>query len=389
MIVTVTLNAALDRTVRVPNFQLGAPPPRRRVAAPAGRQGRQRGARAEEARPAGHRHRPGRRAHRHAHHRGADRRGDPQRLRPDRGRVAHEHRGHRPDQQPADRDQRVRARRCSRPSSTCSSTRSATCRRAPTSSCSPGRCPRDVPVRLLRDPAARAAPGEDGHRGRRLRARRCGRRSPPSRASSARTCARPRRSSATSSATRRTWPPPSRRSRRWAPRRPSSTTRTAASPTSAPRAKRGRTYRARLPRRDGRGLDGRLRATPSSPATCRRATATSPPRRPCPGGGVRRREHPALRRRRLRPVATSSRSMRRVEVARPLAGRRPSSGVRRWGRLTGVAEGAEWRSEWGGAREDGGRTASTESRSCRVGARAQPRGRQPLVAGSTGPSSRH
>ena len=61
MILTVTLNAAIDRTVAVPNFRLGTPPPRGRGAHRRRRQGRQRRPRAEAARPAGDRHRPRRR----------------------------------------------------------------------------------------------------------------------------------------------------------------------------------------------------------------------------------------------------------------------------------------------------------------------------------------
>ncbi|CAA9535296.1 MAG: 1-phosphofructokinase, partial [uncultured Thermoleophilia bacterium] len=60
-------------------------------------------------RRAGRRDRPCGRGDGPAHRRGADPRGDPQRLRADRGRVADVDRGHRPDRRPADRDQRVRA----------------------------------------------------------------------------------------------------------------------------------------------------------------------------------------------------------------------------------------------------------------------------------------
>ena len=73
VIVTVTLNAAIDRTLTVPNFQLGH---RHRASAGAHarrRQGDQRRARAQAARRPGRRDRARRRAHRHADRRGADR----------------------------------------------------------------------------------------------------------------------------------------------------------------------------------------------------------------------------------------------------------------------------------------------------------------------------
>ena len=73
MIVTVTLNAAIDRTLTVPNFQRGQ---RHRASAGAdarGRQGHQRRARAEGARRPRRRDRPRRRRDRDADRRGADR----------------------------------------------------------------------------------------------------------------------------------------------------------------------------------------------------------------------------------------------------------------------------------------------------------------------------
>ena len=73
MIVTVTMNAALDRTLTVPNFQRRPPPPRERGADARGRQGDQRRARAQAARRAGRRDGPRRRPDGHAHRRGADR----------------------------------------------------------------------------------------------------------------------------------------------------------------------------------------------------------------------------------------------------------------------------------------------------------------------------
>ena len=76
-------------------------PPRERRADARRRQGDQHRAGAEAARRARRRHRPRRRPHRHAHRRGADRRGDPERLRPDRRRVAHLDRDRRPDRRAA------------------------------------------------------------------------------------------------------------------------------------------------------------------------------------------------------------------------------------------------------------------------------------------------
>ena len=139
VIVTVTLNAAIDRTLTVPNFQLGqrhrasAGPDARR------RQGHQRRPRAQAARRARRRHRARRRAHRHADHRGADRRGDPQRLRPDRRRVADVDRGRRPDQRLVHGDQRVGAARRARRARDAARQASLPRRAARTSSSSPAR----------------------------------------------------------------------------------------------------------------------------------------------------------------------------------------------------------------------------------------------------------
>ena len=62
-----------------------------------------------------------------------------QRLRPDRRGVAHEHGRDRPDDRRADRDQRARARRSRRARSSCSSTSCSTWPRAPACACSPAR----------------------------------------------------------------------------------------------------------------------------------------------------------------------------------------------------------------------------------------------------------
>ena len=57
MIITVTLNAAIDKSLSVPSFRARAPPPDRRAARARRRQGRQHRAHAEDARPAGDRDR--------------------------------------------------------------------------------------------------------------------------------------------------------------------------------------------------------------------------------------------------------------------------------------------------------------------------------------------
>ncbi len=109
MILTVTLNAAIDRTVAVPELPAWPPAPGRRVAHRRGRQGRERRARPEAPRPPRDRDRPrGRpdgRADPRAPHRGVH----PQRLHDDRGRVADQPRDRRPDLGRADRGQRARA----------------------------------------------------------------------------------------------------------------------------------------------------------------------------------------------------------------------------------------------------------------------------------------
>ena len=111
MILTVTLNAAIDRTIAVPNFRQGRRHRAVERRTDGRRQGRQRRPRAEAARPAGDRHRPRRRPDRRAADRAARRGVDPHRLHPDRRRVADQPRRRRPDLRRADRDQRARPRR--------------------------------------------------------------------------------------------------------------------------------------------------------------------------------------------------------------------------------------------------------------------------------------
>ena len=110
MIITVTLNAAIDKTLAVPNFRIGRRHRSTEQRTMAGRQGRQRRARAQDARPAGDRDRSRRRADRHAHQRAAHRGGDPQRLRSHPRRVANLDGGDRPHDRRADRDKRARPR---------------------------------------------------------------------------------------------------------------------------------------------------------------------------------------------------------------------------------------------------------------------------------------
>ena len=112
MIVTVTLNTAIDKTLVGAQLPARAPPPHRRADDDAGRQGRQRRARAQDARRARDRHRASPAA-RPARASSTSSRSSRvlSRLRPHRRGVAHEHRGDRPHDRRADRDQRARARR--------------------------------------------------------------------------------------------------------------------------------------------------------------------------------------------------------------------------------------------------------------------------------------
>ena len=107
---TVTLNAAIDRTLLVPNFQLGLQRHRASVGfASAGGKGDQRRARAQAPRHAGRLHRARRGSDRDPPRRGPHRRRNPQRLRSHPRGVAHVHGGARPDVERVHGDQRVGA----------------------------------------------------------------------------------------------------------------------------------------------------------------------------------------------------------------------------------------------------------------------------------------
>ena len=112
MIITVTLNAAIDKSLAVPNFRLGRRHRTVEQRTMAGGKGVNIARTPEVARPAGDRDRLRGRRHRHAHRRAAHGGVDPQRLRAHPRGVAHEHVGARPD----DRASRPRstnaARRC-------------------------------------------------------------------------------------------------------------------------------------------------------------------------------------------------------------------------------------------------------------------------------------
>ena len=123
-----------------PDLQARAPAPGEQRAGARGRQGDQRGARAEAARRARRRDGSRRRPHRHADRRGADGGGDPERLRPDPRRVAHVDGGRRPDLGDVHRDQRVGPEGVRATSSRSCSTSSATSAAAPRLSSSPARC---------------------------------------------------------------------------------------------------------------------------------------------------------------------------------------------------------------------------------------------------------
>ena len=118
------------------------PPPRGREPHRRRRQGHQRRAGAEPARPAGDRHRLRRRPDRHPGARTAARRVGAHRLHPDRRRDADQPRRDRPDLGRADRDQRARPGGQPPRRRSGSSTGSATSPAAPRSASSPARCRR-------------------------------------------------------------------------------------------------------------------------------------------------------------------------------------------------------------------------------------------------------
>ena len=140
MIITVTLNPALDRTLEVPELHAGAQASEPRSAHDPGRQGRQRRARAEAAGPAGDRHRHHRRRYRHADHRSAGRRVDPQRVCPHPRGVAHQHGGARPDDRASTPRSTSADPRSPSTSSSCSSRSSCTWPAGRASACSPAAC---------------------------------------------------------------------------------------------------------------------------------------------------------------------------------------------------------------------------------------------------------
>ena len=140
MIVTVTMNAALDRILTVPNFQRGQRHRASEKLTLAGGKGiivaralKRLGVPVVATGLVGGRN--GRRILEEL-----ERGGGPQRLRPDRGRVADVDGGHRPDLGRVHGDHRVGPARRSRRSSRSCGRRSTTCRAAPRWSSSPGRC---------------------------------------------------------------------------------------------------------------------------------------------------------------------------------------------------------------------------------------------------------
>ena len=172
VIVTVTLNAALDRSLTVPTLQLGQRHRASEVLDARGRKGDQRRTGAQAPRGSRRRDGPRRRADRNAHRRRADRRGDPERLRSHPRRVAHLHARRRPDVGEADGDQRVGARRSRRPSSRSCWTSCGTSRAAPTPSCSPDRCRAESAIASTPTPPGSSHGGACGSRSTR-RASRC------------------------------------------------------------------------------------------------------------------------------------------------------------------------------------------------------------------------
>ena len=204
MIITVTLNTAIDKTLSVPNFRLGR---RHRTVEQTTMPGGKGVNVARVLKTLGHagdRHRARRRRDRHAHRRAAHAAVGAQRLRAHPRGVAHQHRGDRPDDRRADRDQRARPDGHRAARSSCSSTSCSTSPRAPSMCVFAGSLPRDVDTDDLRAADPRAAPARRRRPSSTPTATRCGAPCAPSRTSSRRTCSRPRSSSATSSTTTRT-----------------------------------------------------------------------------------------------------------------------------------------------------------------------------------------
>ena len=179
MIITVTLNPALDKTLEVPNFTPGPPAPDRRPGDDARRQGRQRRARDQAPRPAGDRDRP-RRAARPAP--GSSRRSTTSRSStPSCGSARS--RGRTPRcsiRRPACRPRSTSAARPSPPrSSSCSARSSCTSPRARASACSPAACRAgvepDVYAELIREVQQARRHDRARHRGRAAAARHAGR----------------------------------------------------------------------------------------------------------------------------------------------------------------------------------------------------------------------
>ena len=299
VILTVTLNAAIDRTVAVPNFRLG----QRHRAVEARTVAGGKGVNVARAlrllgRPviatglAGGRDR-------HAAARASCARS---RCSPTSPAIAGESRTNlavdRPDHRRADGDQRARPRGHRSPRSSASSRSSSTSRRGASicvlaGSVPPG-APEDIYARLV-DRAARARRPDRARHRRRADARR---RSAPSPRLSPRTCPRPRRRSATSSTTPTTSPSGSRACSRWGPAEAIITSRDGLRRRSSARARERRRYevedrpaRAGRHRRLGRLLPRRLRrravtrarvratASPSgSPAAPSRPSTSAPAR---------------------------------------------------------------------------------------------------------------
>ena len=203
MIITVTLNTAIDKTLSVPNFRLGR---RHRTVEQTTMPGGKGVNVARVLKTLGHagdRHRPRRRRDRHPHRRAADAAVGAQRLRAHPRGVAHQHRGDRPDDRRADRDQRAR------PEGLRAGGRAVRRQAAvPRQGRAHVRVRRLAPARRrhrrLRAADPRAAPARASSRSSTPTATRCGARCARSRTSSRRTCSRPRSSSATSSTTTRT-----------------------------------------------------------------------------------------------------------------------------------------------------------------------------------------